>query len=154
MLAGGRMIGEPRRRRKPQPPSLTLAFCYRRFQDMAMSIARSWLLRGLAFLLLVQWGTAFTQCRALADPLQTGGICAAAPAGPEGTDKTPDRKTAAPHAVCPVCQILANVTLPPPPPFAPPREIVRIPPDAARLFTLTLAERANPQQPRAPPAFL
>lgn len=120
---------------------------------MGMSIARSWLLRGLAFLLLVQWGTAFTECLALADPLHAGGICAGAPAGPDGTDKTPDRKTA-PHAVCPVCQILANVTLPPPPPFAPPREVVRIPPHAARLFTLALAERTNPQQPRAPPAFL
>lgn len=148
------MIGESHRRRKPQLPNVTLAFCYRRFQDMDMSTARSWLLRALAFLLLVQWGTAFTQCLALADPLRAGGICAVAPAGPDSPDKTPDRKAAAPHAICPVCQILANVTLPLPPPFAPPREIVRIPPHAARLFTLALAERANPQQPRAPPVFL
>ena len=123
-----------------------------------MARMRSRLARLLALLLLLQWGTAFAHClRPLAATAGGHGteICTA-----EGfkavlldDEGRPVRKSAAGHAVCPVCR--GPAALAPPTPLSAATPVVwagEAPvrsPDEGLPVALV---RAQPQQPRAPPA--
>jgi hypothetical protein len=134
--------------------SLAASACHA--HTVQMQPARSWSLRLLAFLLLVQWGTAFTQCLELTDSLAVARICSASESPLTGKDQTPgDRSPAGKaHNVCPVCQILGNITPPPPPPtFGLPAGAPRIVVVAAYFASFAPLLRVSPLQARAPPTF-